>query len=494
MGGLYGLTPKGPVIKRLDTIIGEIHDDLSDGWKVNTRLNPNSFLNVQVTAFADKIAELWELGQDIYDAMYPWSAENADLDNAVQYGGISREDAEPTIYPIHCECIEGTSIPRGIRIRTNTNPTIEFLARASSIVSRGAFNRARIRVAALQSPGIYTIVLNGNSYSYTAETDDPAQDPVTEEKILDGLLAAVIDDDVLLSVSENMLLINSFDLQRQHNMILSANLTTETVTSIVAFASEIDGEIALPNGTITEIVMQVPGSGLISVINLVPYIAGRLRETDVQLRQSYADKIFHRSNRMLESIKSAILLNVQGINAVAAFQNDTNQVDAYGRWPHCIEVVVDGGSDYEIALQIRDRKAGGIQTFGSVEVIVPGEEGEPMVERFNRPEYVYTWYRLVLALNPAEILPPNYVETITQIILDAMRTVIPGQSIVPQRLIEARIYGTVPGIGFIETRTFTTTDPNEHPDLAQFNTGPVSITPRQRAVTQDTRIEVVLGG
>jgi len=492
VGTEYGLTPQGPNIKRLDTIIDEIHNDLSEGWKVNTRLNPQSLLNVQVVAFADKIAELWELGQEIYHATYPWSAENADLDNAVQFGGISRENAQPTIYPIHCKCVEGAAIPQGTRIRTNTNPAMEFLARVSSIVSRGAFNQAQVRVVAVQAPGIYTIVLNGNAYSYTAETSDPVNGSVTEAQILEGLVAAVTDLDFLLTIVDNLLLVESLDLQRTHNMILSANLTTETVTSILHFASELKGEIALPNGTITEIVTSVPG--LIAVVNLIPYIAGRLRETDVELRQSYADKIFHRSNRMLESIKSAILLNVQGVNSVAAFQNDTNITDAYGRWPHSIEVVADGGSDYEIALQIRDRKAGGIQTFGSVEVVVPGEEGEPMVERFNRPEYVYVWYRLALQLNPSEILPPNYVTTITQIILDAMRTVIPGQSIVPQRLIEARIYGTVPGIGFIETRTFSNTDPNETPNPLQYVAGPVAITPRQRAVTQDTRIEVVLGG
>jgi len=488
MGELYGLTPQGPVIKRLDTIIDEIHDDLSEGWKVNTRLNPNSYLNVQVTSFADKIAELWELGQDIYYAMYPYSAEDADLDNAVQFGGISREDARPTIYPIHCECIEGTVIPRGTRIRTNTNPTIEFTASVNAVVSRGAFNRARVRIAAVQAVGIYTIALNGTVYSYTSGPSD------TEEDILNGLLTAVDDTDFSVYILNNQLRLDSVDIQRQHNMILSSNLTTETVTSIVNFASEVDGEIALPNGTITEIVTQVSGSGLISVINLIPYIAGRLRETNTGLRQSYADKIFHRSNRMLESIKSAILLNVQGVSVVAAFQNDTNTPDAYGRWPHCIEIVVDGGSDMEIAMQIRDRKAGGIQSFGSVEVTVPGEEGEPMIERFNRPEYVYTWYRLVLTLNPREILPANYVDLIQQIILEAMRTVIPGQSIVPQRLIESRIYATVPGIGFIETSTFTSTDSTEQPVAGQYVTGPVAITPRQRAVTEDTRIEVVLSG
>ena len=486
MGSKYGLTPQGPNIKRLDTILEEIHADLSEGWKVNTRLNPSSFLNVQLTAFADKIAELWELGEEIYNAMYPWSAENADLDNAVQFGGITREEARPTIYPLHCECVEGTSIPRGSRVRSNTNPSVEFLATANGIVSRGAFNRAKVRIAALQAPGIYTVALNGSVYSYTSAEDD------TEETILAGLENAILDKDFTVKVSDGLLIINSVELQRQHNLILSSNLTTETVTSIVAFASEKDGEIALPHGTITEIVTAV--AGFIAVENLIPYIAGRLRETDVGLRQSYANKIFHRSNRMLESIRSAILLNVQGVSSVAVFQNDTNVVDEYGRWPHSVEVVVDGGSDFEIATQIRNKKAGGIQSFGSIEVLIPGEENEPMIERFNRPERVYVWYRLNLTLNPTEILPSNYAKTIMEIILVAMREVKPGQSIVPQRLIEGRIYSGIPGIGFIETRTFATVDEIFSPLIEQFTSGAIPITPRQRAITTDTRIEVVIVG
>ena len=52
----YGVTPNGPNIKRLDTIIDEIHADLSEGWGKNTKQNPKSLLNHLITNFADKIA------------------------------------------------------------------------------------------------------------------------------------------------------------------------------------------------------------------------------------------------------------------------------------------------------------------------------------------------------------------------------------------------------------------------------------------------------
>jgi len=482
----FGVTPTGVNIKRLDAIMDELHADLSDGWKVNTRSNPISYLNVQLTAFADKIAELWEFGAQVYHSMYPFSAESASLDNAVQFGGVEREGARPTIYPIHCECVDGTVIPKGSLIRSSTNPAEQFLAMRDTLVTRSAFNQARVRVATVQPGALYTVALNALLYSYASEAGD------TETDILAGLAAAITDAGFTVTANVALLNIVANNIQSLNQLILSGNLTTENVTGIVNYNSEINGEITLPFGTVNQIVTAVPG--LISVTNLVPYIAGRLRETDVELRQSYAEKIFHRSNRMLESIKSAILLNVQGVNAVAAYQNDTNAVDTYGRWPHSIEVVVDGGSDYEIAVQIGDKKAGGIQTFGDVEVTLAGEGGEPMIERFNRPEYVFVWYRIQLTLNPAERLPPNYIESITQIILDAMRTVTPGQSIVPQRLIEGRIFGTVPGIGFIEIRAFPTTDHSEIPNPMQYVAGAIPITPRQRALTEATRIEVVLDG
>lgn len=59
----YGLTPNGPNIKRLDVILDEMHTDLSKRWGVNTRQNPESFINHLLTDVADQIAQLWELGR-----------------------------------------------------------------------------------------------------------------------------------------------------------------------------------------------------------------------------------------------------------------------------------------------------------------------------------------------------------------------------------------------------------------------------------------------
>ena len=484
MNKAFGVTPHGVVIKRLDTILDELHADLSKDWGVNTRLNPKSLLNVQLTAFGDKLAELWEFGEQIYNAMYPYSAEGAALDNAIQFGGITRDEARPAFYPVHAECVEGATIPRGSKIRTNTNPAIDFLAAYDAHVNRNAFNAAKVRVAVVQPGFIYTVALDGSLYSYTSGQAD------TAAAISAGLAEAIDNDGFGVSVEGSLLVIVSLKANQAHEMVLSGNLTTESVTGIVNYASEADGDIALPNGTITEIVTAVPG--LISVVNLLPRVPGRLTETDAEVRRSYADKIFSRSNRMIESIKSAIMGEVPGVRAVAGYQNDKHYQDEYGRWPNCVEMVVDGGNELEVALRIFDKKTDGIQAFGSVEVVVLGDEGEPITIRFNRPEYVYIWYKIAVTHSHTEPLPPNYVEAIQSIVLEEMDKIEPGKPVIPQKMIEHRIYATIPGIGFVQTSTFSAVDPNEQPD--EYATGIVQIAPRQRAVTEASRIGVLLDG
>jgi uncharacterized phage protein gp47/JayE len=463
-----------------------MHGDLSEQWGFNTRQNPQSFLNVLITDFADKIAELWEYGQDIYSAMYPFSAEGLSLDNATQFGGISRDEARSTIYPVHCECVDGTVIPPGTLIKSITNPEIDLQTNASATVSRSAFNSVKVVLSALQANAMYTVILDSLAYSVTSGTTPSASDILTAlADLIAGKQFAAAFDGTALSIT-------AAGIEEHHNMILSSNLTTQSVVGIVNFSTLEIGDTDLPSGTITGIKTAVPG--LLSVNNFIPRIAGNLRETDVDLRSSYIAKIFQRSNRMLESIKSAILRNVQGVISVAGYQNDTNIVDAEGRWPHCVEIVVEGGGNYEIAMQIWSKKAAGINTFGSTEVIVPGDEGEPITIRFNRPEHVFVWFRLFISVNPAEILPSNYADAIKTIIMDAMASadVAPGTSIIPQRLIEGRIYTSVPGIAYIDTQTFYSTDSNQQP--AEFANGMVPITPRQRAVTDAARIEVMLSG
>jgi hypothetical protein len=392
-----------------------------------------------------------------------------------------REDRQKTYYPVFCECEDGVTIPKNTFVKSDTNPAILFAASADTIVSREAFQRVSIRVATLQSNKIYTVAVDGKLYSVTSSVTDSAA------QILIAIAALIPATDINAYVEQGTLKLEVLDTKKPSNLVLSENLTTSSVTGIVLFASEEYGEIVLPDGVITKIVTAVPG--FTASENIGGYIAGRLRETDVELRKSYIDKIFLRSTRMTESIKSAILENVQGVENVAVFENQYDFFDEWGRPPHSVEVVCDGGSDLEIAKQIFDTKAGGIQTYGDVEVMIPGEYSESIPVHFNRPQYLYVWFRVIVTMGAT--LPPEYASVIKQIVIAQTKALEPGDVLVPQEML-GEMYKRLSGVRFIRIPVFATTDPAGQPE--DYEEAAIPITVRQRAVTDTVRIEVVIDG
>lgn len=480
----YGLTPKGPNIKRLDVLIDQLHDKLSEKFGVNTRQNPESVLNVLMTIVADALAEVWEFGEDNYYAKYPTSAEGIDLDNAVQYGGVVRETAQKSYYPIHCKGKDGTVMTAGTIISSNTNPTVQLELIENKEITRSAFNKVEIKVAAVENNSTYQVIINDVMYSYTSEED-------TALSILTNIKNAIDNEafTVTLEEDDEILVIESVDLSSSNELILTENLTTETVTTIANFGTVETGDIFLPVGVIKNIVKA--DAGLLEVCNFSnSYVAGRKEETDVEVRKSYADKIFHRSNCMTESIESAILANVQGVTSVSAYENYTDYVDKMGRPPHSVEVVVEGGDDMLIAKEILKTKAGGINSHGLVEKEVPGVHGESQIIRFNRPFPVYTWYKLTVTRDKTKMLPTNCEELLANAILKEMNALDVGGSVVPQHFVSS-LYKVCSGISYVDILLFSTEDNGVVPETENYTERSIAITERQRAVTNEGMIEVV---
>lgn len=477
----YGLTEQGPNPKRLDVILDEIHDDLTRYTGKNTRQNPQSFLNHYLTNVADAVAELWDFGVEVYHSQYPSSATGASLDNAAQFGGSTRGEAAKSYYRILCTGTDGTLIPAGTMIASDTSPETNLRNPVDEMISRTSFNKAAVVLTTPKTTAALGVAINGTLYTITP---DPKK---STREILDALRAAITDKDfsVSLATDTDALLIEATDETSSNTLVLSENLTTSSVGSIVQFATVDDGDILIPNGVITKIVRSV--SGLRSITNIGTYVAGQLEETDVELRKSYAEKIFNRSFAMLESIKSAILQNVQGVVSVAPYENYTDEIDSAGRWPHSIEIVVDGGDPTEIAQQILNTKAPGINTFGSVETVLHGIYGEELIVRFNRPTYVRVWFKVGVTLSRNVNPPTNYVDLIKEQIMEKMGALGAGEDVIPQKFNIA-----VSGIDYVDVWLFSTTDAGTSP--TSYNLRSVPISPRERAVTDESRIEVVLDG
>lgn len=481
----HGVTEKGFVIKRLDEILEEMHTELSEAYGFNTRLDEQSFFNVMITNLAGKFSEFWEVAQDIYYAKNPATAEGINLDNAVQYGGIRRATNQYSYYKLHCKGEDGTVVRKGTVVATNTAPQVKLNSVSEFDITREHFNQVEIRLAAEQSGAIYSVSINGTQYSYMSQTKEVVS-------ILQGLANTITAEEYEITVDKEKMILSIVDkvVSRSNVLLLSDNLTTASVTVLAEFATNEYGKWVLPNGTITVMITNV--SGLESVENRLTPIYGRLQETDVELRHSYLAKSTIRSTRMVDSICSQLINDVANVESARGYENETDKVDAQGRPPHSIEIIVDGGDEVEIASIILNKKAAGIQTVGGVKVEIATQYGHLVPIRFNRPEYVYVWMKVVLDANK-QYLPANYANLTINAIVAKASAFKAGESMLSQILNED-IYKTVSGITYVDIKCATTTEKDYIPMEEEYTKINVSVTDRQKIVIDETRIEVVYSG
>lgn len=474
----YGVTDKGFNIKRLDTIMEEIHTDLSADFGFDTRLTKPSFLDTLITTFSNQISELWETAQNNYYAKYPATATGLNLDNAVQYGGIRRAANKNTAYMLHCTGDDGTYVREEAIVATNTNPEVRLKSADEFEITREAFNKVSIKVASAEV-GVYSVTVNGNQFSYSS-TDG------IESSIIEGLAGVIKDDGYTVTTTDNTLAIEDKTLSRSNVLILSDNLTTSSVTVIASFLTEDYGKITLPYGIVTKMVNNITGFN--AVTNLLEPTYGRKRESDIELRQSYIAKSALRSNTMIESIVGELLNNVENVETASGYENDTDTVDERGLPPHSIEIIAEGGDNNEIAEAILRRKAGGIQTYGSVEVAVPGNYGDSIPVHFNRPDYLYTWLKVVLHGNKSE-LPTNYAALTMQSLLNDGAEFVAGKNLLTQ-LLNDGIYYAVAGLTYIEIYTAYGTSSVYVPQPSDYKQKNIIVTSRQKVLIDEKRIEV----
>ena len=474
----FGITDKGFVLKRLDTILEEIHTDLTDGWKVDTRLAGTSFLN---TTFGNQIANLWETAQDSYYAKYPATATELNLDHAVQYGGIKRAGDKRTSYILHCTGDDGTYVRENAIVATNTTPEIRLFSAEEFQIAREKFNKVSVIVAS-EDTGVYTISINGNQYSYSNPPGGKSA------AILEGLAAAIKDEEYEVRMEEDALVIEDKTKTRENVLTLTDNLTTSSVTSLANFLTNDYGKITLPYNIVTRMINNI--TGFTAVTNLLEPTYGRRRETDIELRQSYIAKSALRSNTMIESIEAELLNNVEDVETATGYENDTDETDARGLPPHSIEIIVEGGDNTAIAKAIFRRKAGGIQTYGKVVVNVPGEYGDTIPVRFNRPEYLYAWLKVQLE-GDAEKIPVNYSSLTKQSLMEDGAQMRAGTNLLTQLLNEG-IYDRVAGLTKIIIYTAYTTDSTVIPGDGDYQRDEnIMATSRQKVLIDENRIEVV---
>lgn len=184
------------------------------------------------------------------------------------------------------------------------------------------------------------------------------------------------------------------------------------------FASAVADAIPAPAGTLTKI-LDGGVLGWETLTNTASAILGHARESDTVFRKKRDDTLFLQGVALSGAIQSAVRA-VPGVRSLAFRENTTHEeqvIDGVTIPPHTIYIVVDGGSDEDVARALFKNKSLGCGWKGSVTVEVQDDvSGQRYTVRFDRPEYVPIRARITVRVLGGVTL--NFGVIVRQAILD----------------------------------------------------------------------------
>lgn len=171
-----GLTPTGFVPKTVAEIIAELQQ--AQRSTVDGTLNTSStgvLANVNM-AFATQLAQVWELGQEIYDAHDPATAEGVALDHNGALIGVTRRPATKAQTVLALTLAANTQVPTGSVVSNPAIPTTRFVTTqdATTTTTAGVVNvTAEAETAGALEAAAHTLTKIESPVSGWTAVDNP---------------------------------------------------------------------------------------------------------------------------------------------------------------------------------------------------------------------------------------------------------------------------------------------------------------------------------
>lgn len=471
----YGLTRDGFRRKRLPEIKTAIETRLADALGTEIQTSANSVIGQLIGVFAYEIADLWEAQEDTYKSMYPSTASGVSLSNAAGLAGISMIDAEKTSLVLTLTGTEGTIIPNGAQVSSGDG-VIFSCADVGKFITAERATRIGIIVPAPVTTGqAYSLNLNGTNHVYTAKAND------TAAIVLSSLSGLIHVTGITTNVNNNVLTVSVDDKKTAMMVSVNSNLQIDAIASPFTFLCDTAGAIDPALHTVNQIITTY--AGWKTADNETAANVGRDAESDISLRKRWSAAVYQQSRAMVESIQNGVYTNVDGVTSCLVYENTSDKADSDGRPPHSIEVVATGGTPQNIAKEIWQRKPAGIDTFGSISNVVFDSQGAQHTIKFNRPQGIKIWMRVVVGTNPDEIFPNAALQEIKDAVLAKGLQQNIGEDVILQRYFAA-IFESTTGISYINLTAATGETPGN------YTSDNIVISPRQVAAFDASRIEV----
>jgi len=469
----YGLSPAGFKRKRLPEVISSINARIADTLGKPIQTSANSVLGQIVGVFAYEIADEWEQLERAYNAMYPSTAQGTSLSNAAGLAGIQQIEAEYTTVVLTCFGVEGFELPY---LAQATDGKYTYSCQDVYLpieASRANVVGIKPISSTIVEGTVYSLTIDDETQSYTATDLD------TVNSVLVNLAALFSFTDRTFANNNGVLMISMNDPTKTMSVFVGSELAVSVVASPFNFRCDTPGAINPTIGTITQIVTSYAGWN--SVENDAPAVVGRDAETDNALRSRWSRSVYNRASAMVEAIQAA-LYNVDGVTVALVYENTSDDTDAFGRPPHSIEAVVDGGNDTAIASAIWTHKAAGIDTFGTQSANVNDSQGVTHTMNFNRPTLVPVYLKIEITPNPEKALSSAALVLIKQAIAAQGNALGVGKDVILQSFFCTIMNAASNAVGYIQLTAST--------DGVTYASDNVIISPREVATFAESNISV----
>ncbi len=396
----YGVTPTGFVKKDLETIQGEIEQDIKDQTgKPNLNFLASGRFGQIIGVFSGKLREMWDVNQAVYGSQYPDSASNASLDNVSSITNAIRLAATTSDVVLDQLWLKpGGTIDVGSTVSAgqggNTFRILETITNSGTEIAAMTADGEAIETGPLTAYAysIDTIVTGANSDWLDTPT---MTNQVTGNYTFTG--------------TQTLLAISLDGEYEQHNTYRSYNFTVGTYTTNqvvdllndniegMTFAYELNkirvthdegGEgssirfLEFSSSTNANQVLQFPE--FIQGFNTEDAIPGTDTEEDPAFRIRRIELLSQGGRATVETIRSN-LRALPDVLQVQVIENTTLLTDINGLPGKSFEAIIQGGDHQTISDEVWRVKGGGIEPFGSVSGTVTDSMGKEQTIYYSRP-------------------------------------------------------------------------------------------------------------
>lgn len=433
----YGLSPEGFKRKRLPEIIDSLVQRTNDRLGISIQTGANSIFGQLYGIIGYELADIWEQTENVYYAMYPNTATGTALTNSASLTAIQPITAEASVILCNCKGLPNTVIAANSQIQQKDTNVVYTSGEENVYISPEKALEAELKIDTVSIGTTYTIQIDNYKYNYTAVAGDNAT------AVFNNLSGQI--QGFSKGIKNGIFTIKSID--ETTFSIQASQISVEAIVTPIEFTCLTAGKMEIPVNTVTNIV--TPINGWESVTNTKILSTGRNDETDAELRQRWSLSVYQKASNMLEAIQANVFRRITGVVACVAYENNTDIVDIYGRLPHSIEVIVDGGDEQDIAEMIFRYTCGGIDFNGAISKEVTDVANVKHIVKFNRPTEIKIWLKFNITKNVEESWDSNGIAKIKQLIVDLGNKHTIGQDVILQKFI-ALIYDNITGVGFVD--------------------------------------------